>query len=78
MKSPCFNEETQTDCPDRCGGCAAKCEKWAAYVEVRNKEYEERKRIGDANDTINRIYYYNQSRYLRTKARKANRRPRMK
>ena len=78
MRAPCFNEETQTDCPKRGQGCAATCEKWAKYVEARNKEYEERNKISLVNDTINKLYYYNQARYLRKKAKKMNRRPKMR
>ena len=43
MKPPCFNEETRTDCPKRCAGCAVNCPEWAAYVKERDKEYEHRK-----------------------------------
>ena len=37
MKQPC-----ERDCPDRKAGCGATCEKWKAYVEERNAQYEER------------------------------------
>lgn len=43
MKNPCFNEETRTDCPKRCAGCAVNCPEWAAYVKERDAEYERRK-----------------------------------
>ena len=78
MTSPCFNVETRTDCPDRRGGCAATCKKWAKYVEARNKDYEKRQQVGEVTDTINQLYYYNQARYLRQKAKKMNRRPKMR
>lgn len=42
MKNPCYNEETKTDCPNRKAGCAAKCEKWAEYVKLRDAEYLQR------------------------------------
>jgi hypothetical protein len=39
---PCYNRQTKTDCPDRCGGCQLACEKWKAYVVERDKAYEKR------------------------------------
>lgn len=32
------------DCAHRCAGCAVTCEKWRAYTEMRNREYEDRLR----------------------------------
>ena len=37
LKHPCAK-----DCPDRKAKCAVTCEKWAAYVEERNRRYEEK------------------------------------
>lgn len=37
LKQPC-----QKDCPDRCAGCSAVCEKWRTYVEQRNAAYKTR------------------------------------
>ena len=31
------------DCPERCAGCQITCEKWAAYLAKREKDYERRK-----------------------------------
>ena len=42
LKRPCYDELTKTDCPDRCAGCSAHCERWAEYVAARNAEYAER------------------------------------
>lgn len=39
MKNPCYEKATGTDCPDRKSGCGATCEKWAAYVKLRDAEY---------------------------------------
>lgn len=78
MKSPCFNEETKTDCPDRCQGCASTCEKWAKYIEARDEEYENRKKRGEAISAANSIYYHNRTRYLQYKAKRMNRRPKMR
>lgn len=52
MKNPCFNEETRTDCPKRCAGCAVNCPEWAKYVEERNEEYRRRKIQTDADCVI--------------------------
>jgi hypothetical protein len=41
MLNPCYDEATHTDCPNRRGGCAVNCKKWAKYCEERNKRYEE-------------------------------------
>lgn len=49
LTRPCYNELTKTDCPDRCAGCAAHCERWAAYVASRDKEYSRRLDICKAN-----------------------------
>lgn len=46
---PCYDKKTCTDCPDRYMdvetgiGCKSTCEKWKAYEEQRNKQYELRK-----------------------------------
>ena len=37
LRHPCAK-----DCPDRKAKCAVTCEKWAAYVEERNRRYEEK------------------------------------
>lgn len=42
-----LNNPCTQDCPDRCGGCSISCPRWAAYVEVRNAEYERRKKEAD-------------------------------
>ena len=49
---PCYDRETKTDCPDRCGGCQVNCEKWQAYVVERDKGYEKRKNDFNANSII--------------------------
>lgn len=38
-KHPCGKS-----CPDRAAGCSVNCEKWKAYLEIRNANYEERKK----------------------------------
>lgn len=35
-------------CPDRYAGCAVTCERWKAYLEERNANYELRKRKAKA------------------------------
>lgn len=43
------------DCPDRTVGCAAGCEKWAAYTQKRAQDYERRKARGELSDDLNRL-----------------------
>lgn len=78
MRPPCFDEQTKTDCPDRKQGCAVNCEKWAKYLEARNAEYAERKKLGESNHDVNCLYYHNRELYLRRKAQRMSRRPRMR
>lgn len=51
MKSetPCFDRKTGIGCPDRCAGCAASCEKWAAYESKRNMEYRQKLESGETD-----------------------------
>lgn len=42
MRAPCYNIFTKEHCPDRVLGCHCKCEKWKAYEQARNAEYEKR------------------------------------
>lgn len=39
------------DCEKRAPGCAAGCQKWAAYESQRNAYYDERVKIRNANYT---------------------------
>lgn len=52
MESPCFDKKTKTDCPDRHKGCANTCSRWATYVSERDKEYQRRRRMSDANGAL--------------------------
>lgn len=52
MKSPCYNPDTQTDCPRRSVGCAVNCPEWAKYVQERDAEYARRKAETDAKAII--------------------------
>lgn len=47
MKNPCFDKKTRTDCPDRCAGCGATCEKWKEYEQNRNQMYARKKEESD-------------------------------
>ena len=42
MKNPCWDENTNTSCPDRYGGCHVTCPDWAKYVKERNHSYDVR------------------------------------
>ena len=57
LESPCYDRKTKTDCPDRCGGCQVKCEKWQAYVVERQKVYDKRLSDFQANSVIDENSY---------------------
>lgn len=40
--NPCYDPETNTDCPKRKGGCHGECKEWAEYCKNRNRKYKER------------------------------------
>lgn len=69
LNSPCFNKETKTDCPDRKGGCAVNCPKWAKYVEEREEEYQQRKIECDAKQLAMREYYDYRAKVQRRRIR---------
>ena len=52
IDNPCYDKIAKTDCPDRHQGCSVTCSKWAIYLSERNKDYERRKRIAEANNAI--------------------------
>jgi hypothetical protein len=69
MENPCFDSSTKTDCPDRHGGCHIECERWAEYVEKRNKHYEQRhKEVNGAVDA-SKAREDRHTRYLKAKMR---------
>ena len=43
MSSPCYDEKTHVDCPDRCIGCHSICEKWKEHEKKKEKQYAENK-----------------------------------
>jgi hypothetical protein len=48
------------NCSGRYPGCAAKCEKWLAYVKTRNQIYKQRELNCDSNcPTISGLGRYN-------------------
>lgn len=48
MKNPCYDMNTQSDCPDRHVGCAVNCTKWNEYIKLREDEYARRKKVSQA------------------------------
>lgn len=52
LKNPCYDTETKTDCPDRCGGCQLNCPKWKAYLVERDELYKKRQIAYEANAPI--------------------------
>ena len=74
MENPCFDSSTKTSCPDRHGGCFATCDKWAKYVEERNKKYNRRRKevIGAVDASEARQVQY--TRYLKKKMNSRQRR----
>lgn len=53
MSTPCYNQETHTDCPKRHSGCAINCPEWAAYCAERDKEYKKRAETNKKNVLLN-------------------------
>jgi hypothetical protein len=39
-KPPCYDEATHNDCPDRCIGCKAECERWRKWLAIHEAEKE--------------------------------------
>ena len=52
IENPCYDKTTKTSCPNRHGGCANTCSKWAEYVSERDKDYARRRRIAQANNAL--------------------------
>ena len=50
--SPCFDHETQTDCPRRRLGCRESCDAWNEWLEIHKHEKEMIRRQKDARDDI--------------------------
>lgn len=73
--NPCYDEKTHTSCSDRRAGCGGTCEKWAAYVEKRNKEYKEAYEARKANALMNHDIYEKvmKSKKIRKKGRNRHR-----
>ena len=57
MISPCYDPVTKTDCPNRHGGCAVGCKKWAEYLKERDKRYEEEAIKRDAEQAESMIKF---------------------
>ncbi len=49
---PCFDEQTNTDCPRRYIGCSATCQKWHEWLIIHAEEkerfYKDLNRDGEA------------------------------
>ena len=69
LESPCYDRETKTDCPDRCGGCQIKCERWQAYVVERQKVYDKRLSDFHANAVICESSYDAHIRHIKKQQR---------
>lgn len=61
LQQPCVK-----DCPGRKAGCAVKCEKWAAYLKLRDKLYEDRlRKVENNRQTENTMKAQTRSLYRR-------------
>lgn len=62
-KPPCAK-----DCPGRGPACAVECEKWKAYVEERNRGYEQRRILLETSrPTVSACKTFSRTAYLRKK-----------
>lgn len=39
LKTPCYDEKNQIDCPNRAVGCHASCDDWGSYLQKRDEFY---------------------------------------
>ncbi len=37
MENPCYNSQTNQDCPQRCPGCSVRCKAWQHYLIKRER-----------------------------------------
>lgn len=71
LKNPCYDTETKTDCPKRCGGCQFNCSEWAEYVEKRDKEYEKQRAQNEIDHAIDDLSFKRGEECLKYKMRMA-------
>lgn len=73
MKPPCFDRVNKIDCPDRHGGCAATCPKWAAYERYKKKNYAERRAKAEGTEDYYLTRRNGLERYRKDLARRKKR-----
>lgn len=56
VKSPCHDYINDCDCSKRSIGCHCECAKWAAYVEERDKRYEQRAEQVCLNNALSEMH----------------------
>lgn len=43
-KPPCYDTDTNTDCPDRHVGCKGECERWKKWIDIHAQEKDQQYR----------------------------------
>lgn len=69
IDNPCYDSETKTDCPRRCGGCQVDCPEWKEYEAKRAELYRQRAVQYRANSIIKDIKYERHDKFLKKKQR---------
>ena len=46
-KPPCYDTDTNTDCPERHVGCKGECERWKKWIDIhaQEKDQQDRKKM---------------------------------
>lgn len=45
IKNPCYNRETETDCPLRAVGCREKCNRYKIYKTLKEVEQRQKQKL---------------------------------
>lgn len=57
MKNPCYDPETQIDCPKRRVGCRKDCTEWKEYEEEQRKRYSDKLKTVQKSAITNDYYF---------------------
>lgn len=57
MKNPCYDLETQIDCPKRRVGCRKDCAEWKEYEEEQRKRYSDKLKTVKKSAITNDYYF---------------------
>lgn len=66
MKNPCYDPETQTDCPKRKVGCRKDCKAWSEWEAERREHYNEKLKTAKRT-AVTMDYYHELNRKVKKK-----------